>query len=144
MSINIKYKKRINKQTGFYLEYSSRVFPTVPLYLYDQFFSKHIERQRRLCLDGQHVLCVAVVIRVALEACAQAGGAVAVTTVGALTYVLVGGLVSCLSDENGLVAVHASGLVEGQVEGILYRRPRSVSSGHLGSGDCSRRCGCSS
>merc|ERR1712100_980193 len=65
-------------------------------------------------LGGKHVLGVAVVVAVALEALAHAGGGVAGATVKALGDVLVGGAADGLGDLVRLVA-HA---IEDPVEGL--------------------------
>merc|ERR1712031_10936 len=67
------------------------------------------------CLGGEHVLGVAVVVGVALEAAAEAGGAVASATVGALGDVLVVGVGGGLGDNDGLVAGGVVHLVDGNV-----------------------------
>merc|ERR1712216_523274 len=66
-------------------------------------------------LGGEHVLGVAVVVGVALEAAAEAGGAVASATVGALGDVLVVGVGGGLGDNDGLVAGGVVHLVDGNV-----------------------------
>merc|ERR1711881_400370 len=68
-----------------------------------------------LALGGEHVLGVAVVVGVALEAAADAGGAVASATVGALGDVLVVGVGGGLGDNDGLVAGGVVHLVDGNV-----------------------------
>jgi hypothetical protein len=63
-------------------------------------------------LGGEHVLGVAVVVAVALEALAHASGGVAGATVGALGDVLVGGAADSLGDLEGLVAHAVEDLVQ--------------------------------
>merc|ERR1719231_2228761 len=66
----------------------------------------------RADLGGEHVLGVAVVVAVALEALAHASGRVAGATVGALGDILVGGAADSLSDLEGLVAHAVEDLVQ--------------------------------
>merc|ERR1719231_2234186 len=83
----------------------------------------------RADLGGEHVLGVAVVVAVALEALAHASGRVAGATVGALGDVLVGGAADSLGDLEGLVAhavealVQVLGLAGGARAGVLERVP---------------------
>merc|ERR1711998_466500 len=64
-------------------------------------------------LHGEHVLVVAVVVAVALEALADAGGRVAGATVGALADILEGGGRGRLGDDSADVAGGVEDLVEG-------------------------------
>merc|ERR1711871_634707 len=85
------------------------------------------DRTRIAYLGGEHVLGVAVVVAVALEALAHASGGVAGATVGALGDVLVGGAADSLGDLEGLVAhavedlVQVLGLAGGARAGVLER-----------------------